>query len=217
MMPCSQPQNDLNRLAENLGRSLCRCGDDGCDLLANDLGLCRTLIGLLGQGQPVTVEALADAAGRPREALVEVIIKSQNVELDDQGRIVGAGLSLRPTPHRLSLGDRVLYAWCALDALMYPSLLNLEVEITSPCAATGAPVRARVFAGGVHDVTPATAVVSVVQPDRLLGVRQAFCDNVHFFYSAADAQTWMEAHPGARLLSVKEAYDLGQRLLRPDA
>lgn len=208
-------QEGIEQITENLERSLCRC-DESCDLMANDLGLCRTLIQLLAQGQPVTARALAAASGRPQKQVVEVIRASGSIELDDLGRIVGAGLSLQPTPHRLAQGNRVLYAWCALDALMYPSLLNLEFEITSSCAATGQPVQMRVSAGGVRDVLPATAMVSLIQPNNYLGVRQAFCNHVHFFYSAPAARPWMKAHSGAKLLSVEEAYLLGRRLMRMD-
>jgi alkylmercury lyase len=141
----------VNHLAKELGRSLCRFGSGQCDLLANDIGLCRTLIRLLAQGKPVSSEVLAQASGRSQEDVLAVIHGSSNVELDGEGRIVGAGLSLQPTPHRLSVNGRLLYAWCALDALMYPALLDADVQVESLCAVSGAPVRARVSAHGVHD------------------------------------------------------------------
>ncbi|HKC84179.1 MAG TPA: organomercurial lyase, partial [bacterium] len=31
--------------------------------------------------------------------------------------------------------------WCALDTLIYPSLLGVEAEVVSPCHASGTPVR----------------------------------------------------------------------------
>lgn len=206
--------DNLTHIAEELGRSLCRCASGQCDLLANDLGLCRTLIKLLAKGRPVSADSLAQTAGRPREDVASVIEASSNVELDGQGRIVGAGLSLRPTPHRLSVDGRLLFAWCALDTLMYAPLMEMTVEIESPCAASGAPVRARVSAAGVEEVAPAEAVVSIVRPDGALGVRQGFCNDVHFFASAQAAATWLERHPQGYLLSVADAYRLGRRLVR---
>lgn len=204
---------NVEQLSDELGRSLCRCDSSQCDLLTNDLGLCRALIGMLAQGAPVSAEALAQAAGREPEDVVTVISASGNVELDAQGRIVGAGLSLRPTQHRILLDGRVLYAWCALDALMYPPLLEMDVEVESPCAASGAAVRARVSPRGVSDVTPTQAVVSIVRPEGALAVRQGFCNDVHFFRSAQAAGSWLEAHPQAQLLPVAEAYALGRRLV----
>ena len=204
---------NLNRLAEELGRSLCRCGSGQCDLLSNDIGLCRTVIRLLAQGQPVSADALAQAAGRAREDVLAVIQGNYNVELDARGHIIGAGLSLRPTPHRLAVEGRMLYAWCALDALMYPPLLDMVVQVESPCAATERLVRVQVSTHGVQDVAPADAVVSVVKPDAAPGVRQAFCSHVHFFRSAQAAAPWLQAHPHGYLLSVGEAFRLGQRLI----
>lgn len=203
---------NLNQLVEELDRSLCRCSSGRCDLLANDLGLCRTLLRLLSRGQPVSADALSRASGRTREDVLSIIRASGDVELDGQGRIVGAGLSLRATPHRLSVDDRLLYAWCALDALMYPPLLEMTVQVESPCAATGAPVRVRVSAVGVEDVAPAEAVVSIVKPDGGTGVRQGFCNDVHFFTSAQAAAPWLDRHPHGHLLSVAAAYRLGRRL-----
>lgn len=203
---------DLNRLSQELGRSLCRCGPSQCDLLTNDLGLCRTLIRLLAQGKPVSAEALARAAGRQPGDVAEVIAVSGNVELDAQGRIVGAGLSLRPTQHLITLDGRLLYAWCALDALMYPPLLGKEARVQSPCAAGGTPVQAQVTPEAVSDVAPAEAVVSIVRPDGAIDVRRGFCNDVHFFSSAAAAGSWLKTHPQAQLLPVAEAYALGRRL-----
>lgn len=208
---------NLNHLMEELGRNLCRCGSSQCDVLANDLGLCRALIRLLAQGQPVSADVLAQASGRAREDVLAVIHASSNVELDGQGRIVGAGLSLQPTPHRLSVDGRRLYAWCALDALMYPPLLDTVVQVESPCAATGEPVRLRISTADVEVVTPAEAVVSVVKPVDTLGVRQGFCNDVHFFRSAQSAIPWLKQHSGALLLSVTEAYHLGRLMTNAPA
>jgi alkylmercury lyase len=208
-------QQSFNELAEQLCRSLCSCTTRHCDLVNNDLGLCRTLIRLLAKGQPVSADALAQASDRSRGDVLSVIRTNKNVELDDRGYIVGAGLSLRPTPHRLLLADgRTLYAWCALDALMYPPFLDMTVRVESPCFATGTLVEARVFVGGVETVVPPEAVVSIVMPDGEYGVRQGFCNHVHFFRSAQAAMPWSGQHPSALLLSVSDAYLLGRELAR---
>lgn len=208
-------QRSLKRLAEKLGRSLCHCATGQCDLLDNDLGLCRVLIRLLAEGQSVAPDVLAQASCRSREDVLAVIQASSNVELDGQGHIVGAGLSLRPTPHRLLLANgSVLYAWCALDALMYPPFLGVSVQVESPCSGTGDIVQVRLSISAVEEVVPAETVVSIVMPDGALGVRQGFCTDVHFFRSAQAAAPWHEQHPSAQLLSVSDAYLLGKELVR---
>lgn len=43
-------------------------------------------------------------------------------------------------------------------------------------------------------------------------MRSAFCNQVHFFASAAAAGPWLREHPDAAVLPVREAFDLGRRL-----
>lgn len=203
----------LVQLANDLKRSLCNCAPASFDLLQNDPELCRTLMRLLAEGQPVPMAALARAAGRSVADVAALVRASGDVEVNAHGHIVGAGLTLRPTPHRLQIADRTLYTWCALDALMYPPLLDRTVRVTSPCAASGAPVRLTVTAAGPQDVTPAEAVVSIVTPDGSKGIRQGFCNDVHFFRSPTDAHPWLDQRPDAQLLSVVETYELGRQLV----
>lgn len=64
----------------------------------------------------------------------------------------------------------------------------------------------------VVSVDPPTAVVCLVVPDSNAAVRTAFCNHVHFFRSAADAQPWLDEHSGAEVMPVHDAFDLGRRL-----
>jgi alkylmercury lyase len=137
-----------------------------------------------------------------------------NIERDDAGNVVGSGLTLRETPHVFEVDGRRLYTWCALDALMFPALLGKSARVSSPCAATGAPVRLTVTPDGVENIEPAEAVVSLVLPHGSPDVRGSFCVHVNFFASAAAAQTWLSAHPGATVARVEDAFRLGQELSR---
>jgi alkylmercury lyase len=170
------------------------------------------LIPMLAQGRPLSVERIAGAAGRSRDAVVATLRALPSVEWDDDGNVVGAGLTLRPTRHRFNVHGRALYTWCALDALMFPALLGETVEVESPCISTGKPVRVRVTPGDVVHVEPPGAVVSLVAPEATADIRRAFCDYVNFFSSEEAAAAWLASHPGATTLPVKEAYRLGDRL-----
>ncbi|WP_199429520.1 organomercurial lyase MerB [Qaidamihabitans albus] len=172
-----------------------------------------TLLRLLARGEPVTLGALAAAHGQPVEDVRRALATSPDIEYDGHGRIVGAGLTLRPTPHRFEIDGRVLYTWCAMDTLVYPRLLASPARITSPCQATGAPIDLAVDDTGVTEIDPATAVVSLVTPGDLTSVRTAFCDHVHFFVSRQAARPWLAGHPDASLLPVAGAYDLGRDLV----
>ncbi len=181
--------------------------------LTADQWLFRSLLRLLAQGEPVTIDDLANATGRPSDQVRQTLSALPDVERDDQGRIVGYGITLRPTPHHFEVNGQRLYTWCALDTLIFPSLLDLTAHIQSPCHGTGIPVRVTVEPTGVTSVEPATAVVSIVTPDEHASIRSAFCDQVHFFASPEAAKGWLDEHPGMTVHPVTEAHQLGQPLV----
>ena len=125
---------------------------------------------------------------------------------------MGLGLTLRPTPHRLEVGGRSLFAWDALDALFALAYVGRPARIESPCPGTGEPVRIAATPAGVASVEPPSAVVSIVEPRDLASVRSVFCANVRFFRSPGAAARWLEEHPGATLLPVADAFRLVQLL-----
>ncbi|HEX6383243.1 MAG TPA: organomercurial lyase MerB [Anaerolineae bacterium] len=186
--------------AEQVGRAL------------NRMALCRVIIPLLAEGRPVSPEDVATAAGSPLDEITAVINQHMNVEYDEDGRIAGAGLTLRPTRHKVLVDGRTLYTWCALDALMYLPLLERPVQVESLCAATATPVRMTVTPQGVEDLDTPTAVMSVLKPQKGSSVRQAFCNHVNFFRSAEVAAPWLAQQHEALILPVNDAYELGKQL-----
>src|SRR5205807_3778932 len=133
-----------------------------------------------------------------------------DAEPDAEGNLVGVGLTQRPTKHRFQTQERQLYTWCALDTLMYPPLLGIAAQVESPCQATGEPVRVAVGPEGIRHVDPATAVVSIVMPEDSRDLRDGFCNEVHFFRSPEAAEEWLAAHPGAAVMSVVDAFEVGK-------
>lgn len=206
--------NNIEQLVIDLGKSSCRCHNGTA---VNDLGcaaLRQPLLQLLAQGEPVSVATLAGAVGQPPFEVAQAIEQNMNVEYDEAGNIVAAALSLQPTPHKVEIDGRILYTWCALDALMYLPLLERPVRIESPGAVTGQPIRMTVTPQGVENIQPETAVVSIVKPKPGLWIRDAFCNDVHFFSSPETAASWLAQHPKAMIISVEEAFILGQQLLQ---
>ncbi|UGY91266.1 organomercurial lyase MerB [Streptomyces gobiensis] len=170
--------------------------------------LVRPLLTLLAAGEPVTVGRLAAQAGRTEQQIRRTLATMPDTEYDEEGRITGFGLTFNPTPHRYETSGHTFYTWCALDTLGFPAVLGHTAQVTSPCRATGEPVRLTVTPDGPADVDPATAVVSLVAPDAPTSVRISFCDLVHFFSSADAAKDWLADHPGAQVLPVAEAFDV---------
>lgn len=168
---------------------------------------------LLSKGEPVAVEAIAREAARDVTEVRRCLRGSSDVTED--GRIAAVmGLSLRPTRHRIGIGDTQLYTWCALDLLFIPPTLGITAEIESTSPSSGATVRAVVTPKGIEQVDPVTAVVSVV-PIRTEGseIRGALCNFVHFFSSEADAGSWRHDNPDGWVLPATEAFELGTRFI----
>ena len=174
--------------------------------------LFHQLILLLAEGHAVSPARIAEALRRSPEEVETILRQMPSIEIDEDGNVVGAGLTLRPTPHHFTIDDRTMFTWCALDALMFPGLLGQSVQVESPCVTTGIPVRVTVTLGGVGQVEPSEAVVSLVAPGASADIRRSFCDYVNFFSSSEVASAWLSEHPGATTLPVKEAYQLGRRL-----
>jgi len=178
---------------------------------------CRELVRLLASGHPVTRSHLATVLQMTAEQVAEVLECLSDLEVDQSGNVVGWGLTLIPTPHRFQMNGKLLYTWCALDALTYPVMLHLPARVESSCPVSGTEVSLSVTPTGINDLTPPGAVVSLVIPVRDQSCtcdRGSFCAQGHFFRSRRDAAMWWEAGSGWRILSVEDAYRLGKLVVR---
>lgn len=173
------------------------------------------LIQLLAQGHPVSPEQLATAVQMRREEVLESLAHLPDTEFDENGNIVGWGLTLIPTPHQFQVNGQAMFTWCALDALTFPTLLQLPAQVESPCRVTGRKVTLSVTRRGIENLEPASAVVSLMIPTSEQSdecIRGRFCHQMHFFSSRQAAETWQTAHQEAVILSVEDAYQVGQML-----
>ncbi|EKS72801.1 organomercurial lyase MerB [Caballeronia sp. Lep1P3] len=172
----------------------------------------------LSKGAPVSPAVLALALDWPVGRVTAALEQAVSTEWDDDGKVVGYGLTLRETPHTFEVGGRRLYTWCAFDTLFFPALIDRTAQVVSRCAATGVPVSLTVTPTVIEDVAPAGAAVSLILPQDTPDIRHAFCCHVHFFASAATGQQWAATHPGIEVVSVHDAFAVGceraERLLR---
>src|SRR5215207_8883347 len=165
---------------------------------------------LLARSKPASPEEIAAISAKSPEEVRAAIDRFPSAEWDEQGRVVGLGMTLQLTPHRLELEGRTLFAWCALDALLFPILLGRPASIESPCRGTGDAVHIEVTSAGIEAVEPPSAVVSIVAARDLANCRRVSCDNTHFLSSPEAASRWLEKHPEATILSVEDAFRLGR-------
>jgi len=200
---------DINKLAARLSKVFVEGpGTEGFAELFTQVLL------LLVNGEPVAPDEVAATIGKPREEAADLLRKLPSVELDDKGNLIGMGLTLRSTPHRFEVEGRALFTWCALDALIFPVIIGKPARIESPCPATGIRVRVQLTPDRVERVEPSNAVVSMVTPETINDVRSAFCNYVHFFSSSEAASEWLADNPGAFVIPVADAYELGRMLTR---
>lgn len=182
------------------------------ELPADGLRLLVPLLRELASGAPLDPQRLAADGGMPVDRLV-AYLRAMPTEWDRSGeRVVGLGLTSIPTQHCYRTGGRVLWVWCAADALMFPVLIGAPATIQSRCAATGYPITIEVTPTGVEQVEPASAVVGYLTPATdLAGFRADACDQNNFYRSAEVAAGWLAEHPQGRPLAVADAFEVFRR------
>jgi alkylmercury lyase len=196
-----------SQISEQVACSSERLDDTDCRLQA-------ALLRLLADGQPTEPARLAQRAGQATADVLARLGGWHGVQTDDEGRIVAfRGLTVVETPHRLRVGGRTLYAWCAWDTLFLPELIGRAAEIESTCPATGQAISLRVGPEGPSDVSPATAVLSFILPGSAQGDDsiESFCRFIHFFASAEAADEWTRQYPGTFVISVEQGFEIGRR------
>ncbi|HKZ85216.1 MAG TPA: DUF3237 family protein [Anaerolineae bacterium] len=141
-------------------------------------------------------------------------------ERDGADNIVGImGLSLNDHPHRLYVNGVSLSAWCAEDTLFLPSLLQQTATVESYSPLSKQKVRLTVSPERVENVSPTSAVVSmvIVDPTRedmasVEAIWNTFCEHIHFFASQAEAERWAAGRDGIVILSVDDGFELGRQV-----
>jgi alkylmercury lyase len=177
-------------------------------------GLVLELYRALMAGKPVAVPDLAAGSGWEVSKVEDALRRWPGVYRAKDGRIIGFwGLAVRGMPHRLSSDAGHLTTWCALDPLLIAPLVTDEAHVESADPVSGEPISLVVTPAGLRDVSPATAVVSMLLPRGPFShdVVESFCHYVHFFASEQTGRRWTEEHPGTFLLSVDQAFDVARR------
>lgn len=132
------------------------------------LGLTALVQGIADRGAVTSAEFVArlGASSDDASSLLRSLAAG-GVELAEDGSVVGAALTTRPTPHRFRVRGNDLYAWCALDALFLPGLIEATAEVRSICPETSQEIHLVVAPDHVESCLPGTAVLSVVIPQAL--------------------------------------------------
>lgn len=143
-------------------------------------------------------------------------------------RVDGGLITVNPesapsAPRRnLRIGDRSFgVTGCAPDVFLYAPLVRPSLQLEETCPATGAAIRIVLTPAGIESVEPGGAVVVMPHPRELDQPESGFdlqdcrtdldgnlCSQCPFYASAQAAQPWLTGHPGGRIFSIREAWDL---------
>jgi alkylmercury lyase len=173
--------------------------------------LCRPIIQHVARGKPVTKADLQISLRLCLDELERRLAHLPDTEFDQQGNILGWGVTLLPTSHQFQLDGKALYTWCAFDTVLFPPSLQRSAQVQSSCAQTGHRIAfVATPEGVVKDLTPVGSVMSLIlpaEPSRC--VRDSFCSQSLFFQSEQAASTFLADHPEALILSVEQAAYVG--------
>ncbi len=186
----------------------------------------RAILDHYGQtGHAPSIAQLSKSTGTAPDEIGDVLrkLKARDmVVLDQSGEtITGAyPFTERDTGHRVCLGDRVLNAMCAIDALGAGAMYDKDVTIDSTCPACGTAIHIETRDNGaaLATVSPSSAVV-------WSGIRyfngcaaSSLCTVLAFFCSDEHLESWRGAnHPdlaGYRL-SMDEGLQAGKAIFTP--
>ena len=176
--------------------------------------LAHAILEQVAQGKPVEKAQLSAALHLPLEALEQRLVGLPDLEYDQQGRIVGWGVTLVPTRHRFRIQGQDLFTWCAFDTVLFPPQLGSEAQVHSTCPATGRTISfVATPDGSIKNLSQGTCVLSLLIPteQRNRG-RAGFCEPSLFFWDEHAAARFLATHPDALLLSIEEAAYVGKRV-----
>ena len=197
------PHPSLETIAERLSEQM-RCEQEE---------LCRPIIQQVTRGKPVAPATLRASLQVSQDEFEQRLAKlPPDVEFDQAGNIVGLGVTLVPTSHRIQLGGKHLYTWCAFDTVLLPPSLHIEAQVESTCPVTGQPITFVATPEGViRELSPVSGVMSLIVPtQRSDCTRATFCQQSLLFQSKQAASAFLADHPEALLLSVEEAAYVGR-------
>ncbi|MFC4004073.1 organomercurial lyase [Prauserella oleivorans] len=186
----------------------------------------RMLRLLAGEGQPVTHDHALDTItelGIDR-ARADALLDTWT-ERDDDGLIVGLGVTYNPTPHEMTIDGVRMWAWYAMDTLIFTHILDKPIAIASTTPGSGDVVTLHASPTGITHLQPVGAVATQRVPgsdqvdlSSTTAIWGTFCHHNLFFPNQAQAEQWAADRDDIAILSMPDAFtaarDMAAALLR---
>ncbi len=192
----------------------------GARLTAEEECVRRRVLERFATGATVNLSTLAERSRIAPAQIREILRRLAAADLlvlDGTGEIVLAAypFSSIPTPHRVHLSDREVFALCAVDALGVPPMLQKEVRISSQCGYCGASVEIQARPERVTRYFPTeTRVWFPASEDDCCPIAESRCPNISFFCTSDHLETWRSVNGQADgvVLSLLEAFEAGREI-----
>src|SRR5699024_10312729 len=126
---------------------------------------------------------------RRAEAAASRLSARETLLVTDENRIEGiAGLTLRPTRHRLTYDGTATHTWCAFDSVGIPAALGVDATATTDCGHCGAAIEIELRAGEVG-ATERWGWMPALDPDETALITN-FCSKADLFCSREHLDAW---------------------------
>jgi len=181
----------------------------------------RRVLSILALGVTPTVSILAERCEIPPDPIREILGRLAAMDLllvDATGEIVLAAypFSSIPTPHRVLLTGREVFALCAVDALGITAMLKEDARISSRCAHCGSPVEIQARPEQLTRHLPSEIVVwfPTSEEGDYCSVAESRCPNISFFCTSDHLEVWrnVNGQPPGLVLSLLEAFEAGREI-----
>ena len=180
----------------------------------------RRVLEEFATGTTVSVTTLAERSRIAPSQIREILRRLAAADLlvlDGTGETIVAAypFSSIPTPHRVHLGGREVFALCAVDALGIPAMLQETASISSQCGYCELPVEIEARPEQLTRYLPPEAVVWFpTSEDDCCPVAQSRCPNISFFCASHHLEAWCKVNGQADgiVLSLLEAFEAGREI-----
>ncbi|MET9486639.1 organomercurial lyase [Nocardia sp. NPDC006630] len=143
--------------------------------------------------------------------------RDYDVELDENGDIIGAGISLAPTANHITeLYGKRYYNWCMGDAIMFPLLLGVDAPAETICPITGEKITFTVTSTGLDNLSHPDAHMSLA-PATGGEIRHVFCNHVNLYATGAAAEAAAAEDPTIAVAPAQRGWAAIKRLVDANA
>lgn len=165
----------------------------------------RAFTALLNGEQPRLAD-LAEAASRDTISAAQAIawLETAGALERDGDRLAGAhGLTMRDTPHTLTINGRTLHTWCAFDAVAIPVALRATGRAASTCPTCRAALVVDLV-DGTPTGDPAARIWLPTGP--CTNVLADFCAHANLFCTPEHLDAWRNTsgQPPGRVVTLAE-------------